>query len=274
MNRSLANAATARDRSRKVCRVARLASEHLSVQAHAVGTTVTVCITSYDRFDLLKQTIDSFRSLNVYPIERFVVIEDSAKQEMREKIFREFGGSIDLIFNEESLGQPRSIDKAYRTISTDYIFHSEDDYRYAGNPSFIRDSMCILEERRDVHQVWLRHVEDYLHSHGPDALYGPEGIRFFEDEVLRTSIEVPYRMVRFPNWGAWCGFSWNPGLRRTSDYRRLFPDGYAAHVPPGEIGFRAEFHCNVHAFQQGFRAALLINGACFNVGHEASTFSY
>ncbi len=244
------------------------------MQARYVGKTVTVCVTSYDRFERLKQTIDSFRALNAYPIERFVVIEDSAKPEMRKKIIEEYGASVDLIFNEKNLGQPSSIDKAYRTIFTEYIFHTEDDYRYAGNPNFIGDSINILEERRDVHQVWLRHEQDYLHSHGLDALYGPVGIRFFEEDVLLTSNGVPYRMVRFPNWGAWCGFSWNPGLRRTSDYRRLFPEGYAAHVPPGEIGFRAEFHCNVHAMRNGYRAALLVNGACYNAGHDASTFRY
>ena len=236
--------------------------------------TVTVCVTSYDRFDLLKQTIDSFMSLNTYAIERFVVVEDSAKLEMRDKIFKEYGDSIDLIFNEINLGQPRSIDKAYKTITTDYIFHTEDDYLYFGNPHFIQDSICILEERGDVHQVWLRHLENYLVSHGLAALCGEDGIRFFEDEVLFTSARVPYRMLRLPHWGSWCGFSWNPGLRRTCDYRRLFPDGYAAHVQPGKIGFHAEYACNVHAMKNEYRAAFLVNGACNNVGHEASTFSY
>jgi len=236
--------------------------------------TVTVCVTSFDRFALLKQTIDSFMSLNTYPIERLVVIEDSTKPEMRDSIAREYGDRIDLMFNEVNLGQPHSIDKAYRTITTDYIFHAEDDYLYFGNPNFIQDSICILEERSDVHQVWLRHVENYLVSHGSEALYGEDGTRFFEDDVLFTSTGVPYRMLRLPHWGAWCGFSWNPGLRRTADYHRLFPDGYGAHARPGTIGYEAEFLCNAHARENGYRAALLVNGACINVGHEASTFTY
>ena len=236
--------------------------------------TVTVCITSYERFDLLKQTIDSFMSLNTYAIERFIVAEDSARPEMRDRISEEYGDTIDLIYNEVNLGQPRSIDKAFKTITTDYIFHTEDDYLYSGNADFIQDSICILEERSDVHQVWLRHLEDYLVSHGPAALYGEEGTRFFEDEVLFTSTQVPYRMLRLPHWGSWCGFSWNPGLRRTSDYHKFFPDGYAVHVQPGDVGYQAEFRCNVHAMVNGYRAAFLVNGACNNMGNEASTFTY
>ena len=236
--------------------------------------TVTVCVTSYNRFELLRQTIDSFLSLNTYPIERFLVVEDSANLEMWDTITKEYGDTIELMFNEVNLGQPQSIDKAYRTITTDYIYHTEDDYLYVGNPSFIQDSISILEERLDVHQVWLRHLENYLVSHGPAALHGEEGIRLFEDEVRLTSTQVPYRMLRVPHWGNWCGFSWNPGLRRTRDYRRLFPAGYAAHVQPDKIGFQAEYHCNLHAMENGYRAALMINGACNNVGHEASTFTY
>lgn len=236
--------------------------------------TVTVCVTSYNRFDLLKQTIDSFRSLNTYPIERFIVIEDSTKEDIKKKIIGEYGNSIDLIFNEVNIGQPCSIDRAYRTIRSEYVFHTEDDYLYSGNQNFIQDSISILEDREDVHQVWLRHLENYLVSHGPEALYGEDDVRFFEDTVLYTSTNVPYRMLRLPHWGSWCGFSWNPGLRRMKDYHRLFPNGYKPYIMPGEVGFQTEYRCNIHAMENGYRAAFLVHGACDNMGHELSTFTY
>lgn len=239
-----------------------------------VNKTVSVCITSFNRFDFLKQTIDSFMALNTYPIERFIVIEDSTEIEIQQKLISEYGNKIDFIFNETNLGQALSIDKAYKTITSEYIFHSEDDYLYVGNPHFIADSISILEERKDVHQVWLRHIENYLVSHGEEALNGEEDVRFFEDEVLYTSANVPYRMLRVPHWGSWCGFSWNPGLRRTADYHQFFPNGYAYHIKLGEVGFEVEWRCNLHVFEQGYRAAFLINGACNNMGHNASTFRY
>ncbi len=227
---------------------------------------VTVIITSYNRFDLLKKTIDSFLALNNYPIERFVVIEDSTKPEMKQKITDTFGDKVELIFNDVNLGQPKSIDKAYKTVTTEYIFHSEDDYQYIGNPNFIKDSMDILEERKDVHQIWLRHLENYFVSHGA------EGAKQFELDILLTSTNVPYRMLKLPHCGNWCGFSWNPGLRRTGDYNRLFPNGYAHHVGAGETGSLAEYRSNAHAMENGYRAAFLVNGACNNMGQNVSTY--
>lgn len=226
--------------------------------------TVTVCITSFNRFDLLKDTIDSFRKLNQYPITRFVVIEDSQNKDMHKKLKETYNdGSIDFIFNEENLGQIKSIDKMYATVDTDYIFHSEDDYQYIGNPNFIQDSMDILEEREDLNQVWLRHLANYVVSHGEN------GLKRFEPEVLKTASGVPYRMVK--NNGGWCGFSFNPGLRRLSDYKRLYPNGYAIYIQEGH-GVLSEFACSKHAAKNGYKAALLVNGACHNMGQYVSTY--
>ena len=228
--------------------------------------TVTVCVTSYNRFDLLKQTVDSFLKLNTYTISRFIIIEDSAKPQMNEKVIKEYGSTLDVIINETNIGQIKSIDKAYKTINTDYIFHIEDDYLFKGNPDFIKDSMEILEERQDVNQIWLRHLDNYIVSHGP------AGIHQFELDVLNTTSGIKYRMLKLPHCGNWCGFSFNPGLRRLSDYNRLFPNGYAFHMKPGEPGVLSEFNCNAHAMANGYRAALLLNGACLNMGQHVSTY--
>jgi glycosyltransferase involved in cell wall biosynthesis len=228
--------------------------------------TVSVCITSYNRFDLLKQTVDSLLFLNTYPIQKIVIIEDSTNVDMRDKITSYFGHKIDLIFNDANLGQVRSIYKAYSQIDSEYIFHSEDDYLYNGNANFIQDSIDILEARSDVKQVWLRHLTNYAVSHGP------AGITMFEPTVLTTTTNVGYRMLVCPHFGDWCGFSWNPGLRRKSDYLDMFPNGYAEFMQPGEGGVHSEHRCNLYALKNGYRAALLVNGACLNMGHNVSTY--
>jgi len=218
---------------------------------------VTLCITSYDRFDLLKQTIDSFTSLNTYPIERIVVIEDSTKLEMKENILKEYGNKVDLIFNENRIGQAPSIDKMYNTVTTKYIFHTEDDYLYSGNPNFIKDSIDLLEERQDLNQVWAKHFSDFV----------GESCNQFESEVLRTSSGVDYRLLK-QNFGGWCGFSWFPGLRRLEDYHKMFLNGYGKFITPEYLvsGVQTEGECNTHALKQGYRAGYLINTSCGHVG--------
>ena len=65
---------------------------------------VTVCITSFNRFELLCKTLDSFFKYNTYPIERVIVIEDSGLIEMKNKIIDRYGEKIFLIFNNENIG--------------------------------------------------------------------------------------------------------------------------------------------------------------------------
>ena len=226
---------------------------------------VTVCITSYNRFDLLKQTIDSFFQLNSYPIESFIVTEDSTNLDMKKNIENEYKDKIKLIFNEKNLGLIQSIDNMYNMVETEYIFHSEDDYKYDGNPNFIQESIDILKENNNINQIWIRHLSNYTVSHGKRMLDR------LESETLQTSTGVKYRMVK--NNGPWCGFSFNPGLRRLSDYKKLFPNGYSEYTQKGH-GAYSEFACNQNAKKNGYRAALLINGACYNMGQNISTHKW
>lgn len=216
---------------------------------------ITVCITSYDRFDLLKQTINSFNNLNTYPIERIVVIEDSTKVEMRDKIINEFGNKVDLIFNEQRIGQAPSLDKMYNTVTTQYIFHTEDDYFYSGNANFIKDSVELLEERQDVYQVWIKHTSDW------------NNLNHYDTDIFHTSTGIPYGMLKSP-CDVWCGFSWFPGLRRTDDYHRFFPNGFKQFLTPQYLksGVETEAACSVHVCNQGYRAAYLVNTSCSHKG--------
>jgi hypothetical protein len=222
-----------------------------------LNKNVTLCITSYDRFDLLKQTIDSFISLNTYPIERIAIIEDSTKQDIKNKILQEYGDKVDLIFNENRIGQAPAIDKLYNTVTTKYIFHTEDDYLYSGNSNFIKESIDLLEEREDVHQVWVKHFSDFA----------GESCNQFENNILQTVGGTKYKMLKSPFYG-WCGFSWFPGLRRLEDYHKIFPTGYTPFITAEYLtsGVQTEAACNTHALKQGYRAAYLLNGACSHKG--------
>jgi hypothetical protein len=218
---------------------------------------VTVCLTSCNRFDLLKQTLDSFFNINVYPIEKFIITEDSANIDMQNLIMNNYGNKVELIFNTVNLGPYRSIDNMYNKVNTEYIFHCEDDWVFNKNPFFIKDSMDILEERKDVNQVWI--ISENVHPHA------------IEQQLLMTSTNVPYKMVNGNHGGGWCGFSGNPGLRRKSDYLRIFPNGLSEFIVPGKPIVNTEYNCNVNAGKHGYRAAILVNDACHHIGYGHST---
>lgn len=217
--------------------------------------SVTFCLTSCNRFNLLEQTLDSFLSLNDYPIEKFIITEDSGSLKMKEKIQSKYG-SFEIIFNETNLGLLKSIDNMYSRVSTEYIFHCEDDWRFFNNKNFIKESIEILEERKDVHQVWIREQS----SLGD----------WMENDVVNTSTNVSYKLVKSPHLGGWCGFSFNPGLRRLSDYKLIFPHGLYQFASDKGLAY-SELNCNNQAAENKYRAALLMNPACTHIGYHQST---
>ncbi len=116
---------------------------------------LTFAVTSCGRLDLLRITISSFLRVNKYPIDRFVVIDDSGDKGVAEALDFEYGDLFDVIVNTARMGQMYSIDALYSDIDTPFIFHCEDDWAFE-NPSgadFIRDSIDVLLSDSSISQV-------------------------------------------------------------------------------------------------------------------------
>ncbi len=228
--------------------------------------SVTVCITSFNRPRLLEQTISSLLENYMHDVADILVLDDSGKPETVRKVCAMFGDQVTFWAHKKTLGQVKSIDELYSKVTTPYILHCEDDYVFEGNKSFISDSIHLLEEFDDVHQVWIRHLKNYEISHGANYL------KVFEKIPRATYDYITYRNVLKDHYGTWCGFSWNPGLRRLADYKKMFPNGYAEFEDPK--GIDSELFCNEHAKKFGYSAVLLEEGACYNVGHNKSTYTW
>lgn len=171
---------------------------------------VSFLITSCGRPDLLKRTIDSFIAHNAYPIANYILIEDSGSLEMAGFIHRHFGETFGtIIVNDPKLGQIGSIDRAYREVATPYVFHCEDDWQFVRG-GFIERSFQLLEEDPRIVNVWLRG----LHETSGHPV---------EPERLMSGSGVPYRRMAFDASGTCHGFTFNPTLKRMSDYALLQP---------------------------------------------------
>lgn len=164
--------------------------------------TVSLVITSCDRFDLLEETLKSFFSFNTYDLEEIIIIEDSGNERDLQKVLNNFPAiKFKTIINKEKLGQLRSIDKAYSLVKSEYIFHCEDDWRFF-KTSFIEKSIDILENNPKILSVWLRNIDDF-----PKLT--------FSEEIYISSSDEKYKLVYDEI------LSFNPGLRRREDYERL-----------------------------------------------------
>jgi len=168
-------------------------------------TDVTFVLTSCGRFDLLEETLSSFFEHNTAPIARYLLIEDSGLNAVREVAAR-FPFPIEVIVNRPSLGQIASIDKAYATVTTPYVFHCEDDWRFF-RPGFVEDSLTLLQLDPSIAVVNIRRLDPKKTLSRRVPLVTIGGVAHRKPE--------PWLDL------AWNGYTFNPGLRRMLDYRML-----------------------------------------------------
>jgi hypothetical protein len=177
---------------------------------------VTFCLTSCGRVDELEKTIDSFLKFNDYPIKDWFIIEDSGDTTVWSQIVslnnNKWNKRFKLIFNSNNIGQNASIDKMYAKVETEYIFHCEEDWEfYKGG--FIEDSLKVLESQPKVLQVWIRPKSDRILNPIEQRKFTlPGGV------TVRRVLPVSFKIKGDQLVDNYMGFSWNPGLRRKSDW--------------------------------------------------------
>ena len=194
-----------------------------------VKPEVTFVMTACGRPDLMETTLDSFFKFNEYPIKRFIITEDSMDPivflKCKDLNYKKYNNKIEFIFNDKKLGQARSIDLAYSKIDTPYIFHCEEDWSFY-NPGFIEKSIAILEADKTVLQGWIRPKSDKILNDINSNVYkiGDVEVR----DVLPKSFLVKNGIAPGKDLVVrdYMGFSWNPGLKRLSDYK-LLRNGYS-----------------------------------------------
>jgi Glycosyl transferase family 2 len=205
---------------------------------------VTLVITSCGRFDLLQRSLDSFFKFNTYPLAEVILKEDSDQPVPKELTkYHEF---LTVVDDEAGEGQVRSIDRAYDLVSTPYVFHMEDDWEFY-RAGFIEESLAILEAEPQCINVWLRERTD------------TNGHPVYEDRMST-------------DWRGWHGFTWNPTLKRMTDYHAVgsYESVVAAcpeYLPPDKPWLK-EAVVGTEYWRRGFYARITPRGYVRHIGEN------
>lgn len=212
------------------------------------SSTVSFVLTSCNRFDLLEKTLTSFFKFNTYPITEYIIIEDSHNRDKLEAVLAKFPlVEFTVLHNQLQLGQMKCIDKAYDKVTSEYIFHCEDDWEFY-KTGFIEASFEVLNNDDKIVTVWLREQNDTnKHPIEPELFYCNNQV---------TSYQILQR--NYHNSHQWHGFTFNPGLRRLKDHQLLAPIGNIA----GECEMSQLY------FDHGFKAAIFPNGFVRHIGYH------
>src|SRR5690606_24495175 len=109
------------------------------------------------------------------------------------------GLSCELIINGQNLGQIRSIDRAYAAVTSDYIFHFEDDWEFTRG-GFIAAGVECLEKEPNAIMAIASHRDDMP--------------RYVRSLKTRDAGGHSYRRIYPEVHHLWYTFTFNPGLRR------------------------------------------------------------
>jgi hypothetical protein len=219
------------------------------------SSLVSVVLTSCGRIEELQRTIETFNQFNTFPIHEFIICEDSGNRSMHYEV-KKLYPDYTLILHKHNVGLVANIDSGYENVKTPFVFHCEDDWEF-NRSGFIEKSLEILLLYPKIMQVWLRALND-TNGHPVEETFYKAG----NTDFLLMGLNA--------GGGGWHGFSWNPGLRRISDYELIAPfNNIAPNLKAGEremiIGL--EFH------RLGFRAATLTEGYCFHIGFKPKNYT-
>lgn len=211
---------------------------------------ITFTITSCNRIDLLEKTLNSFMLINNYEIDEFIMSDDSGDKEISNHLKTNYGDKFKIISNNPRIGLSKSLDNLFSNAKNEFIFHCEDDWMFDSNPNLISDSLSILTENQDINQVLVRHIHNNPHKPIGEKQHTTDSIEYWimGQEFKSTPIHT------------WNGYSWNPGLRRKSDYITMFPNGLS------KIG--DEYDCANHTRKFNYKSAVLFNTSCYHLGTQ------
>jgi hypothetical protein len=240
---------------------------------------VTFCLTSCKRHDLLEQCLESFEEFNTYPITRAIIIEDSPEDIGYARDILKSIPNLELLNTGGRQGQVRNIDRCYATITTDYVFHCEDDFVFTKS-GFIENSKVILEAEPGCVNVWLTPYERAWENPNDThrQLIGFDGIKI--DHKQHKIGDITYWNINScsdPNGGEWgLGFTFQPSLRRMRDWKMV--GGYqhllSHYAPWCNIldGGQAERNIARYYANEGYHTRMFAGpddnegGYCYNTG--------
>jgi hypothetical protein len=198
---------------------------------------VTLCVTAGGRPDLLRQTLESLLAANAQFFSAIVITNDFG-DEATDEVAKSICHHATLIHHPVQQGQLRTSDEAYAHITSEFIFHCEDDWLFESE-AFVPACKSLLKRLPNVSGVATRKRD----TMDPKL------------EIKRSEIDgIGYFKVKSPlSWGS---FTFNPSLLR----RRLWLD----HGPYARFG--TERFISLHLKRLGASSAYLDPGVSRHSG--------
>jgi hypothetical protein len=119
-------------------------------------SSVTVLVTSAGRLDCLQKTVESLReNLDLTGFNRvcWMIIDDDPSDEVTRRWILEHGGFDVAILPRRNLQLGSALNLALLEVSTEYVFHSEDDWQYLTRVPLSEFAKLLNDQKFRAQQV-------------------------------------------------------------------------------------------------------------------------
>lgn len=210
------------------------------------NTRISCCVTSCNRHDLLRTTLESFYEMVDLEPQELIIYEDSdvpMPEWLSTPIWRQRG--LNWIAGGERRGQVFAVARLIQEAQYEYTFWLECDWL------FQRDRFPFMAESKKILDA---HPEIILVSLRGDTGWHP----LVSDERYPFKIAEPY-------WrGVWGGYAHNPGLRRTQELKHLILPNITRSI--GKGGLVHEEQLSKMLLDKGHRIADLNRAVISHIG--------
>ena len=193
---------------------------------------ITFTITTCKRFDLFEKTINSFLNCctDLDRIDEWLCVDDNSSEEDRMKMQAKYPFFTFYLKSLSEKGHPQSMNIIRDTVTTPFIFHMEDDWKYFHQTNFLTQCMDALLANDKIGQCLINknyaETIDDKTSVGGALAKTKNGTRFIihehtHDEASKQEFNKKYGNQR--NCAYWPHFSFRPSLLKRDVLTLLGP---------------------------------------------------
>jgi len=181
---------------------------------------ITLTMTTCKRLDLFRQTVNSFIACctDCHLIDRWLIIDDNSSTSDREEMQRLYPFMEFYWKSPEEKGHAKSMNLILRKVTTPYIFHMEDDWKFYEQRPYLSQLLVLLNSNEKIGQALIN--RNYAETPDDKDIVGGtfrevRGFRFCEHERMEnTDFHAKYGVKR--NCAYWPHYSLRPSLLKRS----------------------------------------------------------
>lgn len=191
---------------------------------------LTFSITTCKRFDLFEKTMNSFLNCceDIHKIDKWLCVDDNSSAEDREKMKTLYPFFTFYLKTPEEKGHPQSMNIIRKSVTTPYLFHMEDDWKFIEKKPYISQCFDVLSANSAIGQCLINknysEIESDIEVRGGVFHQTNHGTRYYIHEFARNQEELHQWIAKYgasKSSNYWPHFSFRPSIIKTKILKEL-----------------------------------------------------